>query len=64
MTKPTSANLQTCKRCNQLKPVYDFITGRNINMQIAYSQLCKNCRVVESKALKSKQAKIIENKGD
>ena len=33
-----------CVICRQLRPLPDFITGRNIHKQITYSEICEACR--------------------
>lgn len=66
VSKHEPSHARVCKRCHKTKPVYEFITGRNINMQVTYSLVCKNCRaLIEKETKKLKQpSKIIENKSD
>lgn len=65
MAKYEPSDARVCKRCHKTKPIYEFITGRNTSMQVTYSLICKNCRIlIEKENKKFKQPKIIENKSD
>jgi hypothetical protein len=54
MMKQNTSNYKKCGHCGKSKSIADFIVGRNIKLQITYSQYCKPCRILLEKAKKTK----------
>ena len=54
MIKHNPSSYKKCGHCGKSKSIGDFIVGRNIKLQITYSQYCKPCRVLLEKAKKTK----------